>query len=264
MRIGCQIGLWGGKQSFEAVIEAVGRLGIAGLEVFDGDVARYYGKAGELESRLTAAGVELTGAYFNMDDSIDADKESAVLARAAEVCDFLPTVGAEFIILNGGAMKEGRTFANEDYRRLASVMNRIGKDARSKGLQAVLHPHLRFMVELPEEVDRLVAEGIDQDLVGLCPHPGHQFHIGADPYVICERHAGWVKYLHIGDAGEDKKGRVVGQGVLDQERLMKPLLEAGYDGWIIIEGGQQNVSPEDYATRSRDYMLQAWPQLRWA
>ena len=266
MRIGCQIGLWGydrGKVSFAAVIDAVGRLGIAGLEVFDTDIAAYYGKADELKARLEAAGVELTGAYFAMDDAADPERESAVLARAAEACDFLRAVGARFIILNGGAKKQGRAFAAADYQRLAGVMNQIGKKARSKGIQAVIHPHIGYMVELPEEVDSLVAGGIDQELVGLCPHAGHQLHAGADPYVIYGKYGTWTKYLHIGDAGKDNKGAVVGEGVLDQRRLMRPLLEVGFDGWVIIEGGQQGVSPEDYASRSREYLRQTWPQIKW-
>ncbi len=266
MRIGCQIGLWGYdrvKVSFGAVIESVGKLGIAGLEVFDTDIASYYDNADELRASLTTAGVQLTGAYFAMDDAINPDKESGVLARAADSCRFLQSVGSQFIILNGGALKEGRTFSDDDYRRLARVMNHIGRDARSKGLQAVIHPHMRYMVELPEEVDRLAAAGIDQDLVGLCPHAGHQQLVGVDPYIIYDKHPAWVKYLHIGDVGKDNEGAVVGQGVLDQKRLMKPLLDAGFDGWVIIEGGQQDVSPENYATRSREYILQTWPQIKW-
>ena len=266
MRIGCQIGLWGydrEKVSFAAVIKALGKLGVAGLEVFDTDIAAYYGRADELKASLEGARVRLTGAYFAMDDSIDSDKEPAVLTRAAEACGFLQVIGAGFIILNGGAKKEGRTLADDDYRRLAKVMNQIGREARSKGLQAVMHPHIRYMVELPEEVDRLVAVGIDQDLVGLCPHAGHQVHVGADPYVIYEKYPTWTEYLHIGDVGKDNKGAVVGQGVLDQKRLMRPLLDAGFDGWVIIEGGQQGVSPEDYATRAREYMLRTWPHIKW-
>jgi inosose dehydratase len=231
--------------------------------VFDTDIAAYYGKADELKAKLKKAGLELTGAYFAMDDATNPDKESAVLARAAEGCGFLQSVGSRFIILNGGAKKEGRTFVDDDYRRLARVMNRIGSDARSKGLQAAIHPHIGYMVERPEEVDRLAAAGIDQELVGLCPHAGHQQHVGADPYVIYDEHPGWARYLHIGDVGKDNKGAVVGQGVLDQKRLMKPLLSAGFDGWVIIEGGQQGVSPEDYATRSREYILRTWPEIKW-
>jgi len=266
LRIGCQIGLWGydrEKISFAAVIEAVGSLGIGGLEVFDTDIAGYYGKADELRARLAKARIVLTGAYFAMDESLDVEKESALVARAAEACEFLRSVGSPYLILNGGAKKDGRTFSVDDYRRLAQVMNRIGKDASEKMVHVVVHPHAGYMVELPEEVDRLVAAGVDQGLVGLCPHAGHQLHVGADPYVIYDKYAAWVKYLHIGDVGKDNRGAVVGAGVLDQKRLMKPLLEAGYSGWVIIEGGQQGVSPEDYAIRSREYMVRTWPQINW-
>ncbi len=267
MRIGCQIGLWGYgelREQTEPIIEVTGKLGLRGLEVFDTDIAGYYGKSDVLRACLERAGVELTGAYFAIDDSVDPEKESAVLTRAAEACDFLRSVGAEFIILNGGARREGRLFTDDDYRQLASVMNRIGKEARRKGLQAVMHAHIHYMVERPEEVDRLVVAGIDQDLVGLCPHAAHQQYISADPYVIYEKYASWVKYLHFGDVGADNKSAVAGHGVLDQKRLMKPLLAAGFDGWIIIEGAQEGLSAEQYAEQSIAYMKQTWPGLKWA
>jgi len=263
MRIGCQIGMWGREEmSFEAVIEEVGRLGYGGLEVFLANIAAYYGKAEELKAKLKKANIVLTGAYFGMDDSLDPEKEPALLARAAEACRFLQAVGSRYLILNGGADKKDGPFSDDDYRRVAQVMNRIGKEAQALGVDVVMHPHIGYMVELPTELDQLVAAGIDRKLVGLCPHAGHQMGAGADPYIIYEKYPAWVRYLHIADTGSDKKGASVGAGVLDQKRLMKPLLEAGYDGWVIIEGGQREVSAKDYANRSREYMLKTWPQVK--
>jgi sugar phosphate isomerase/epimerase len=60
--------------------------------------------------------------------------------------------------------------------------------------------------------------------------------------------------MHIGEIGADNKGALLGEGILDQKRLMKALIDAGYDGWIIIESSKQGVSPKDYVLHARKYI----------
>jgi len=69
-----------------------------------------------------------------------------------------------------------------------------------------------------------------------------------------EKHAALVKYLHIGEIAADKKGALLGEGVLDQKRLMKAILDTGYDGWIIIESSKEGVPPKDYVLHAKRYI----------
>ena len=46
----------------------------------------------------------------------------------------------------------------------------------------------------------------------------------------------------------------MGEGILDQKRLMKALLDVGYDGWIVIESSKEGVPPKDYALHSKNYI----------
>ena len=48
-------------------------------------------------------------------------------------------------------------------------------------------------------------------------------------------------------------GGFLNEGTLDQERLMKPLLDGGFDGWIIIECGKKDTTPAEYAANSAAY-----------
>ena len=69
-----------------------------------------------------------------------------------------------------------------------------------------------------------------------------------------EKHAALVGYMHIGEIGEDNKGALLGEGILDQKRLMNAILDAGYDGWIIIESSKQGVPAKDYVLHAKKYI----------
>jgi len=264
MRIGCQVNMWK-NDDVEQVIPAAGETGVKGIELFVKHIKPYYARPDALAELLRSAGLALSGAYFNSGGFIDPDAEESVLQEAHDACAFLAKVGAGYLILNGGVHKgqPPRTFSEADFGQLARVFNRIGADARDSGVKAVTHPHMGCMVETPADVSRLLDSGLDRELVGLCVHAAHQLKAGADPYEIYEKHASWVRYVHAGDANADGKGAFLEEGVLDQQRLMKPLLEAGYDGWVIIECGRPGTEPEEYAANAAAYLTAQWPDVGW-
>ena len=264
MRIGCQVGTWRAND-LEAAIAGIGEAGVQGVETFATQLAPYHGEPERFQALLEAAQLRLSGAYFNSKDFVEPASEDAVVAQAATDCDFLGKVAGEFLVVNGGVSKgdEPRTFSDGEFAQLAKVLNRIGAVAAGRGVQAVMHPHQKCMVETPADVDRLVDSGLDQGQVGLCIHASHQLHIGADPYEIYEKYGDWVDYAHVGDADGEGKGALLGEGVLDQERLMQPLLDADFDGWIIIECGKEGVSPADYVAHAVAYLKRTWPQVNW-
>lgn len=264
MRIGCQVGMWKGS-GIEDAIAGIGSVGVQGVETFAAQLAPYHEEPDRFRARLDAAGLRLSGAYFNSQEFLNPAAEDDVVAQAAADGDFLRAVGGGFLVVNGGVGKgaESRTFSDEEFAQLAKVLNRIGAAAAERGIAAVMHPHQKCMIEAPGDVDRLLEAGLDQSAVGLCVHASHQLNIGADPYAIYEKHAAWVRYAHIGDADAEHKGTFLGQGVLDQERLMRPLLEAGFDGWIIVECGTPDVAPEEYARHAAAWLTRTWPEANW-
>ncbi len=264
MKIGCQIGIWRGALDLSSALAAAGGLGCRGLEVFDTDIMSYYGKEGPLREELQRAGVVLTGAYFTSPDFANAEAGRGLLNRARTVCDFLKAVGAEFLVMGGGTPREpGQQFTEAEFAQCAAAMNRLGREAQARGLQAVVHPRRQCMVETPADLDRLLAAGLKSEVVGLCPHAGHQRGVGDDPYAIYEQYASQVRYLHIGDVDAQNRGALVGRGVLDQPRLMKPLLAAGYDGWVIIDGDHDEASGHDYVRHAQRYLTAQWPEVMW-
>lgn len=264
MRIGCQIGIWK-EGDFEAKIASIGATGATGVETFANQLRPYHGTPDRFKTVLGDAGLVLSGAYFNSAGFIDPAAEEKVVAEAIADCEFLRSVGGGFLVLNGGVGKgkPARTFSDEDFAQLAKVSGRIGAAAAERGVEAVIHPHAGCQVETPADLDRLAASGLDWDRVGLCVHASHQLNIGADPYTIYEKHAPRVRYAHVGNSTADRKGAFLGEGVLDQKRLMRPLLDAGFDGWIVIECGKPGVSPADYTADTIAYLKGTWPDVKW-
>lgn len=264
MRIGCQIGLWPGRD-VEFVARATGDLKAAGIETFTTHLKPYQSEPELLKNMLVESGVRLIGAYFNSKNFVQPGAESDVVKEAASFCATLRDVGGEYLVFNGGVSKKDipRPFTDEEFAQFARILNRSADKAMEHSVGVVIHPHFGCMVETPEDVNRLIDAGVDREKVGLCVHAAHQYLAGADPYTIYEKHAGWVRYVHVGDVDSDGKGTFLGQGVLDQEKLMGFLLDAGFDGWIVIECSKDGVEPEAYAADAIAYIKRTWPALRW-
>lgn len=267
MRIGGQIGVWHIEKTEDAV-RAMGEAGLDGIEVFIDHLVPYHDDPAALSRALTDAGLAMSGAYFHTNRFVDPDAEDELVEHAAKASRCLAAVGGGFLVANGGAFwgeeKDAArpVYTDADFEQLAKILNRIADAAAAEGIEAVMHPHLKSTVETLADVDRLLRSGLDQNKVGLCVHASHQAMIGADPYEIYEAHGGWVRYAHIGSAGAPGGG-FLDEGTLDQERLMKPLLDAGFDGWLIIECGKKDVTPADYAANATAYMKTTWPDVNW-
>jgi len=263
MRVGCQIGVWGAA-SVEAAIAEMGAAKLKGIELFHAHIVSYYSTPAVLRDCLKKAGMSLAGVYFASDKFIAPDGECEVLDQVKEACDFIRSVEGGFLVMNGGVGKpEGRTFSDDEFDRMARIANRIGVESRQRDVQTVIHPHIRCMIESCGDVDRLLDAGLNKNLVGLCVHASHQHALGLDPYEMYEKHASWVRYVHVGNTGKDGKGELLGEGALDQNRLHKPILNAGFDGWFIIECRKEGMSAKDYCNDARKFMKSQWRNVRW-
>jgi inosose dehydratase len=255
MKIGCHIGQWKSGGTFEGIVKSVGESGIEGIEVFKHHVEPFYDKPDMVKNLLSTSNVELSGAYFGDDGFISHEKEREVLGEAAALSEFLGKVGSRFIVMNGGVSRKLKPngFTEDDFKQLARTMNGIGRAAKDHGVSAVIHPHLGMTVVSPKDLDRLL-EYLDTALVGLCFHAGHQWLENYDPYEMYEAHSDLLRYCHIGDSSEGDEGALLGEGVLDQKRLMKPIVAAGYDGWMVIESAKNGVPQEEYIAHAIRYI----------
>ena len=275
MKLGIQIGVmaveWRDKgdtietQPCDIAIEMAGSIGLQGLEVFERHIMDYYDRPDYMRDILEKAGLALTKAYFPMSAALT--DGAATLESAKKACAFMSTVNGEYLLLNGGPAYEGEnTYARDDYSALAQVANSIGEIGASYGIPIVMHPHFKFMVETNDNLESILDAGLDPEKVGLCVHASHQALAGSDPYIMYERHANLVKYVHVGNGktqGGKHAGSFLGEGDLDQKRLMNPLLESGFDGWVIIECSKDGIDTKAYAENTLVYLQTSFPEISW-
>jgi inosose dehydratase len=149
-------------------------------------------------------------------------------------------------------------------------LERIGGLSRwmaDNGVRMAFHHHMGTVVEKAAEVDRLM-EGTP-DTVGLLLDTGHLTFAGEDPSEVARRWARRIVHVHAKDVRPDVMARVhrerlsfldavvegvytvPGDGCVDFETALRPVAEAGYAGWLIVEAEQdpQKAHPLTYAKK---------------
>lgn len=256
MQLAGQIGIWTDYAPLEApeVLEVVGTVGqseVEGIEIFAEHLEYFQDEESELLDALSAAGLALSGVYYNVDHR-EAD---AYVDRAGDLAETMAAVGGDTLVVGAGREYDnGETRTTEDFEAMAVLLEGIAGVAADHGIDTVVHPHRGQLVETPADLEAVLDAGLDTDAVGLCPHATHQVAADVDPYAIYESYPEWVRYLHVSDVTEDGDGAVMGEGILDQHRLHDPIFEAGYDGWIVVEGRTDRLPTDEYVARTRDVL----------
>ena len=94
----------------------------------------------------------------------------------------------------------------------------------TRGIRAVLHPHVGTMVEKKDEVNRV----LDGSTIPLCLDTGHLLIGGTDPLELARAAADRIAHTHLKDVDADLAARVqsgeltytqaVAQGMYDTAR----------------------------------------------
>jgi inosose dehydratase len=235
--------------SMDRAIADIGAAGFEGVEMFDGNVADFADRPGDLRTLLDQAGVELvsvyTGGNFVYEEILPDE-----LHRVTRAADLAETFGATHLVVGGGARRAAGT-RDTDYDRLAATLDQITELAESHGLAACYHPHLSTIVESPEELDRLMP----QTRIGFCPDTAHLAAGGGDAAELISRYADRVRHVHLKDVRLDPLQFLpLGQGVLDLPDVLRALRKTSYDGWLVVELDSYDGDPAEAARISRSYL----------
>ncbi len=211
-------------------IAEIGAAGYQGVELFDGNVLDHPGGAKALRGALDGAGVKLVAAYsganFIFPDILDEE-----LGRIARVADASAGLGAEHLVIGGGA-KRLRGAAAGDYERLAEGLDKADALAKARLLTAHYHPHLSTIVEGPSEVDRIFS----LTAIQFCPDTAHLAAAGGDVPAMIRKHRSRISYVHLkGLRREPFAFTPLDEGDLDNAAVIRALKEANYSGWIAAE-----------------------------
>ncbi|MFT5875808.1 MAG: inosose dehydratase [Clostridium sp.] len=192
-------------------------------------------------------------------------------ARVVGVAECGVTIhGDESIPLLPNAPK----LSEEQFQKIATGLNELGKIAIEKGMQIAYHYHLGTGIQTLAEVDRLM-EMTDPNLVNLLFDTGHATFAGEDAAVILKKYIKRVKHIHFKDVRSAVLERVKkenlsflqavklgiftvpGDGnMVNWDSIFKTLDENKYEGWIVIEAEQDpaKADPLEYAIKARKFI----------
>ena len=142
----------------------------------------------------------------------------------------------------------------DQIRRYGEKLTKLAEFLRAEQCPMAFHHHMGTVIEIEEEVDRLM-EGTDE-AVGLLLDTGHLTFAGGDVIATTERWGRRINHVHTKDIRADvlKKLRandwsflkgvlegvftVPGDGSIDFGAFMKTLKTIGYSGWVVVEAEQ--------------------------
>ncbi|HEX4510152.1 MAG TPA: myo-inosose-2 dehydratase [Burkholderiaceae bacterium] len=161
---------------------------------------------------------------------------------------------------------------DEQWQAYAQRLNAFGLHLQATyGITLAYHHHMGAYVEAPEDIDRLMAE-TDPAFVGLLFDTGHAWYGGAtDPAALLRKHVQRVVHVHCKDvrpqviAQARNEGwsflqgvlagtfTVPGDGVIDFDRVLTVLRQAGYEGWLVVEAEQDPAVAPSYEFAQKGY-----------
>jgi inosose dehydratase len=133
-------------------------------------------------------------------------------------------------------------------------LNEIARHLRRHGVRMAFHHHMGTVVQTEAEIDRLMANTIDD--VGLLLDTGHLVFAGGDPLAIARRHGKRIIHVHckdvrtnvLADVLRDDRSflravldgvfTVPGDGSIDFTAILRYLHHVDYAGWLVVEAEQ--------------------------
>jgi inosose dehydratase len=224
-------------------------LGITATEA--GPVGYLGHDAAEVSDTLEAAGMRLVGAFLPVVLHDPAALEET-LAAARETAGMLAATGATKLV-SAAVVDLGwsRRVPLDDaaWEHVFDALRRIDDIAAAAGLEHVLHPHANTIVELDEDLVRVLA-GCD---VRICLDTGHLAIGGTDVVALARDFVDRVGHVHLKDvrlavADRFRRGELdlveatrqglfcaLGEGDVPIAETIRALEGGGYMGWYVLE-----------------------------
>ena len=158
----------------------------------------------------------------------------------------------------------------------------IREACEAQGVDAVLHPHVGTMVETESDILKV----LHGSTIKFCLDTGHMFIGGCDPVEFSAKYADRVGHVHLKDTNSIRAAEVrdgvrtyydaminglyspLGQGDIDMKAIVKNLVNAGYDGWFVLEQDlaifaepENGMGPIEFARQSVAFLRSVESEL---
>jgi inosose dehydratase len=208
-------------------------------------------------------GIAMSAFYLNAEytNPATADLE---LDQFEIVLRILAATGSRHLVVGGGAPAlPGLAHSADEYDGFATALTRVGRLAADHGIALSYHPHIDTFIETREQLDQVV-DRVDTDVVGLCVDTAHLVQAHSDPVAVLRDYIGITRYVHFKDT-YDADGLTgvaryqafceLGAGLVDFPAATRVLLDAGFDGPLIVELDMTTRrSAEESCLESIDYI----------
>ncbi|ADB36503.1 sugar phosphate isomerase/epimerase family protein [Spirosoma linguale] len=232
---------WGGNDA--QAITDLSALGYRGIQLRANAFGPYKAKPSELKALLDQHHLAL--AMFSSGNvEIDPAKEQSTVDMHVAHASFVKALGGSAIQLTNSARPKDRLPTTDELKRLAAVMNEIGKQTADLGVQATYHNHMHQLGETPEEVD-VIIQAMNPKFVKLELDIAHYKQGGGEPEKAVKQYKDIIYALHLKDTMSplpDKpdnpkayKFVELGRGNVNVPAVFKALEEIKFKGWGIIE-----------------------------
>jgi sugar phosphate isomerase/epimerase len=229
-----------GEEALAETCERLARLGFDGIEL-RGEPDLY--EPGAVRALLTRHGLtvpSICGMYPGPDGPRDlSHPDPAVRAAAvryvARCAGLAGELGAGVVIVTPNPVGKTRPLAAlaDEWRWAVDAVREAATAAEDAGVRLAIEPINRYETYLITSMERALAfvRAVDHPRVGVMLDT---FHANIeDPDVVDAARAAGLRLLHVHVADSNRQG--VGRGHIDFRRLLRALVEIGYDGALVLE-----------------------------
>jgi inosose dehydratase len=235
------------KRSFHlpTMLQEIRSAGYTGVELGGDD--QTLGSAKAVRTALNEAGLQLAAFCAG----VTANPYPPNTEQYRREMDYAAELDCKVIMVCGGFLPEPRrTTFEADYELFAQNLADAVSYAARNGQQIAYHPHTGCIVETIAEVKRLWQFIPD---LPLCIDTGHLAAVRSDPVELVELDPAKVIHIHLKDwNAEQRHFTELGEGDagLDFKRFLQALERVNYDGWLVVERDDPELTPIESAQKS--------------
>lgn len=264
----------GAEISFERCLDEAARAGFEGIEMGH----KFPRDPPSLRRALSERGLDLVSAWHGtrlLERSVEEE-----LRRVEPVLEILRHDGADILVaaeITGSVIRDRfvpiarrPVLHPEALRRFGDALTDFAEAVAERGVRLAYHHHMGTVIESAEDVASLVIH--TGSAVGLTVDTGHAGFAGIEPAELVAQHVARIRHVHLKDIRapvferfQSEPGSfldaivegvftVPGDGDLELEPVVRTLADAGYDGWIVVEGDQdpERADPAIFARIGRE------------
>ncbi len=254
---------WGGNDA--QAIQDLSALGYRAIQLRANTFGPYKAKPSELKALLDQHHLVL--AMFSSGNvEIDLAKEQSTIDQHVAHASFVKALGGSAIQLTNSLRQKDKLPTVEELKRLAAVMNEIGKQTADLGVQATYHNHMNQFGETPGEVDTIV-QAMNPTYMRLLLDIAHYKQGGGEPEKAVKQYKDIIYALHLKDTmsplpdkPDDPKAYKfveLGRGNVNVPAVFAALKAIKFSGWGVVELDgvpEKDKTPAQCAAINKEYI----------